>query len=1072
MGDQQEEYVEHQYMCSECQQLFNTLEEVLIHQQIHTGPDGEDAEGLSGQEDIGESQYQCLECGSLLRNSEELLLHQEMHMREAGLDGEHAELCEVAETDTAVATVPIHYQCLECLALFDTPELWMAHRQTHGKISTHSNMAEADYVLQPDGTVTPVVNVQNLVLDEERTGQILSLAQALRDQQAQAQPKLAPPPRATLLPGTASLSSSASAMLRLQFCSAQAIADGSASTTLRKAKLLPPLLPSEPIRLENGVAALNLLPAVEQVDSGKHVEEEVLIIHPYECSECNLLFSTPEDFLHHQGEHFLAQDKESGGTGVMLGYEDGAGIRDDGRRDEGREEGSRIGQGKSLSGRRSYTARAAGLGLNSSISPTSLQCEECNRTFTTANRLAAHLRVHEQGTHECPECDKVFKKVGSLHTHMRTHSGEARFLCVDCGHSFTTEMTLIIHRKSHTSEPLHRCPFCAKTFTNMTKFLYHRRTHTNREPVNPASTVPLTQRLPLSIMQRAREREAAWRKEKQAALMAPATAELDSSETILEAAAADSQAAVVTENGVDSEHPATEEVANSLLASDDPNARNLASTEGCDKQEEKALAPVTGASLKFPCSTCNKAFSSQIRLLSHRQAAHSSERRFKCNICGKSFKKQIHLRNHLRTHTGERPFQCSVCGKTFSSLANLSRHGLTHTGVRPYRCDVCHRAFSQSSNLRQHRLLHSNLAPSPCPDCPATFVRPEKLAAHRFLRHPGSPAPYPCPHCPSGFLRKRQRDIHCLEEHPDLTQPFQDGTQAQNPGAEGQHASSRGGAAQTPSLMHKQNFDCTICGKRLNSPANLRLHQLSHGLGPGRPRGSGSASGRSHPCPVCGKLFVSASSVTLHQRVHTGERPYPCAVCGKRFRQNTHLREHLRTHSGERPYRCEFCGKGFVQSMHLAEHRRTHTGERPHACAECGKSFKTVSNLRNHRKTHTRAQPQQEAEQGKDVVAMESSVETNVATVAVVDASEMNLCQQGVQLGQPQLIQIQTSSLAQTQGTPTIMCNEFGETIAIIETSGDLAEAIELYHTALEGGVNMEAITLDNLQLMTPNGTN
>lgn len=51
------------------------------------------------------------------------------------------ELCEVAETDAAVAAVPIQYQCLECLALFDTAELWMAHRQTH-KISTHSDMAD------------------------------------------------------------------------------------------------------------------------------------------------------------------------------------------------------------------------------------------------------------------------------------------------------------------------------------------------------------------------------------------------------------------------------------------------------------------------------------------------------------------------------------------------------------------------------------------------------------------------------------------------------------------------------------------------------------------------------------------------------------------------------------------------------------------------------------------------------------------------------------------------------------------------------------------------------------------
>lgn len=493
--------------------------------------------------------------------------------------------------------------------------------------------------------------------------------------------------------------------------------------------------------------------------------------------------------------------------------------------------------------------------------------------------------------------------------------------------------------------------------------------------------------------------------------MAPVTAELDSSVTILEAAAADCQAAMVAENGVDSRNPTIEVAAKLQLTADDLTIQNSARTENSDKQEEKAQSPLTGEAPKFSCSTCDKVFPSQIRLMSHRQTAHSGERRFKCNVCGKPFKKQIHLRNHLRTHTGERPFQCSVCGKTFSSLANLSRHGLTHTGVRPYRCDVCHRAFSQSSNLRQHRLLHSDLAPSPCPDCPATFVRPEKLAAHRFLRHPGAPAPYSCPHCSSGFLRKRQWDIHCLEEHPDLMQA---------PGVTGQ-LSNGGNRAQQD--LPKHNFDCTICGKRLNSPANLRLHQLSHGPGPGRPRGSGAAPGRSHPCPVCGKLFISASSVTLHQRVHTGERPYPCAVCGKRFRQNTHLREHLRTHSGERPYRCEFCGKGFVQSMHLAEHRRTHTGERPHACAECGKTFKTISNLRTHRKTHTRHQPQQEEGEAKHIVAVESTVETSMATVAVLNASEMNLatavpdlCQQGIQLGQPQLIQIQTSSLSQVGG--------------------------------------------------------
>ncbi|XP_042345235.1 zinc finger protein 585A [Plectropomus leopardus] len=1072
MAEQQEEaedvFVEHQYMCSECHQLFNTLEDVLIHQQIHTGQEVE-GEGevmtIQGVSEMGQTQqYQCLECGALLVNPEELLQHQEMHMREAGMEVEQQELCEVLEAEEGSEgqiSGPVQYQCLDCLALFDSPETWLEHRRTHSRSSTHSNTEAVEYVLQPDGTVTPLNNVQNYVLSEQQAGEILAqvLAQQQQQQQQKKRPSVSKPSassRSSLLPPVTAIPGSAT--MHLQILTAQALADNPATPSQRRSKL-PPLLPAVARGstgklgvLENGVQRLELRLAPSVQDDAQQ-QTEVVVIHPYECSECSLLFQTPEDFLQHQGEHFLCQDKESGEPGVMSCFEDA----------RGREE---------------TTEKAEDMRIRVAEKKTTVwtktqQCELCKRTFTSVNRLASHKRVHEQGTHECPECGKVFKKATSLQTHMRTHSGVARYLCVDCGNGFTTEMTLIMHRKSHTADPLHRCQFCNKTFTNMTKYLYHRRTHLNRDSSYPSTTIsmvsaPVRASLSaLAILQRAREKNSHTDEEN---LLAPLTE--DEMEKLEEDPVQSCQIKVqggeVEKQGEDSNMDVSA-----------PPEGNTADPRQVEDAPESGLASDAAGEVKaeaassdkgpFSCRSCSKTFTSQLQLVRHRRKAHIPERSFVCGICGKSFKKQIHVRNHIRIHTGERPFQCSDCGKTFSSLANLMRHNLIHSGVRPYRCDVCHRSFSQSSNLRQHSLLHSSAATLCCPDCPATFRWPTKLAAHRYTQHPGAPAPFPCPDCDAGFLTRRQRDNHCLEQHPFMAQAGAEReagkeTDSQTePSKDPTAEPSTSAAAETQSgdsAAHvRGGLDCHICGKKLNSPANLRLHRLSHfALGPGRPRCPSGKRPKAHQCPICGKLFVSSSGVALHQRVHTGERPFPCQVCGKCFRQNTHLREHLRTHSGERPFRCEVCGKGFIQSMHLAEHRRTHTGERPHVCPQCGKAFKTFSNLRNHKKTHARQQRLDEE------AAAQAAVESSSA-VAVVDASAVELANR-----QPQLIQIQAADLQQTQGTPTIMCNEFGETIAIIETSEGgalpLEQALEIYHTALENGLAMDTVAVDGLQLI------
>lgn len=42
--------------------------------------------------------------------------------------GSEAEMLESAQ-----------YQCLDCLALFDSAEAWLEHRRSHSRSSTHSN---------------------------------------------------------------------------------------------------------------------------------------------------------------------------------------------------------------------------------------------------------------------------------------------------------------------------------------------------------------------------------------------------------------------------------------------------------------------------------------------------------------------------------------------------------------------------------------------------------------------------------------------------------------------------------------------------------------------------------------------------------------------------------------------------------------------------------------------------------------------------------------------------------------------------------------------------------------------
>lgn len=558
----------HQFMCSECGSLYNTLEEVLSHQEQHLLTMSEE-ETLTTQDtgleselvvpSTGAGPFQCGECSQLILSPSELLAHQDAHLQESASR--------------------IQYQCGDCRELFPSPELWVAHRKT----------------------------------------QHLSSA-------ADEPPPPLPPPN-------------------------------------------PPPPPPE-VKME-----------------------------PYECPECSTLCATPEEFLEHQGTHFDSLEKEERNGLEEEGEdeEEEGEEEDDDDEETDEEETSTELTADDTEGDRSTADPARSCGDCSQHCTSSgarrkhrrasngpapathpFHCSQCQRSFSSANRLVAHGRAHVGGTYECSTCSKVFKKAASLEQHQRLHRGEARYLCVDCGRGFGTELTLVAHRRAHTANPLHRCR-CGKTFSNMTKFLYHRRTHTGKSgtptkvaTVSPAPAEPTP-------------------------MPPPPPAQLPCPQC----------------------------------------PKSFASASRLSRHRRAVHGP---PERRHRCGVCGKGFKKLVHVRNHLRT-HTGERPFQCHSCGKTFASLANLSRHQLTHTGVRPYQCLDCGKRFTQSSNLQQHRRLHlrpvafaraprlpiTGLynkSPYYCGTCGRWFRAMAGLRLHQRVHARArsltlqpprSPSPVP---------------------------------------------------------------------------------------------------------------------------------------------------------------------------------------------------------------------------------------------------------------------------------------------------------------------------------------------------------------------
>ncbi|XP_026464997.1 uncharacterized protein LOC113367622 [Ctenocephalides felis] len=113
-----------------------------------------------------------------------------------------------------------------------------------------------------------------------------------------------------------------------------------------------------------------------------------------------------------------------------------------------------------------------------------LQCNLCDRTFTTIGGLKYHLKTHT-GTknHKCPFCGKKFTANVNLNAHIKTvHSEVKPHLCNICGKRYTTIDHLRKHMVYHTGERKFQCNVCGKDFTQNSHLTQHSWIHSGIKP--------------------------------------------------------------------------------------------------------------------------------------------------------------------------------------------------------------------------------------------------------------------------------------------------------------------------------------------------------------------------------------------------------------------------------------------------------------------------------------------------------------------------------------------------------------------------------------------------------------